>query len=240
MKKRSRISNEIEHFSNLSEVWWGAKSFAGQKRYDNKAELFIKLCRPNKNSKILEIGAGYGEFTRRIIPIGAKIVGTDITPKVVKDCNRRYRQRNVSFKVENSDSLSFKKEKFDIVCGISILHHVEYEKTLKEVYRVLKKGGKIFFTEPNLLNPHILLGLNIPWVRAQMEYSPDEIALIRWKMEKLLKKIGFEDVTVRNYDFLHPKTPKILIPLIESIGLILEKTPLIKEISGSLIIYAKK
>lgn len=235
-----RIKNEIDHFTHLPEIWWGARSIAGQKRYDKKAEKFRELCRISKDKKILEVGAGYGEFTKRIMDLGARIIATDITPKVVKTCQRNFKNKNLKFKVEDSNNLSFKSNSFDIVCGISILHHVDTEETLKECFRVLKKGGCIFFTEPNLFNPHILLGLNIPWMRSKMEYSDDETALIRWEVEKLLKKIGFKKIYVKNYDFLHPKTPKGMIHLIEGLSNLLERVPILKEISGSLVIYAVK
>lgn len=235
-----RNQHEIDHFSKLPETWWGAKSVAGQKRYDNKYKELIKLCDINKNTKILEIGAGYGEFTRRLQKSGSFIHATDITPKVVSVSKKTFKNKKVKWSVADSNKLKFKDNLFDIVCGISILHHVETEKTLKEVYRVLKKGGEIFFTEPNLLNPHILLGLNIPWMRDKMEYSPDETALVKWKVKKMLKKIKFKEIKVRNYDFLHPKTPLEAISIIEKLGSFLEKVPLIKEISGSMIIYAKK
>ncbi len=136
--------------------------------------------------------------------------------------------------------MAFPKESFDIICGVSILHHINTKKAIKEIYRVLKKSGEIFFTEPNYINPHIYLGLHIdPW-RRRMEFSPDETAFKRWELEKALKKVGFKTVTVKNIDFLHPKTPKSLISIVETASGILENVPLVKEISGTLMVYAKK
>lgn len=232
--------NEIKHFSNLEHIWWGVKTPTGQKRYDNKFTKLVKVCKPKKGIKILEIGAGDGEFTNRLKKLNANIIATDITPVVIKRARRNIKKKNVKFKVENAEKLSFKNESFDLVCGVSILYHLNVQRTLKEARRVLKIGGKLFFTEPNLLNPIIFLGLNIPRLREKMEYSPDETAFTRHKTEEILKKAGFKKVCVSNYDFLFPKTPVSLMPYVEKLGNILEKTPLIKEISGSLVIYAEK
>ncbi len=237
MQKRNK--SEIDHFTKLDHIWWGAKTVAGQKRYDRRFELFKKRCKPSKK-RILEIGCGDGEFTRRLIDLQAEIVGIDITPKVIEKAKKEFKKKKVKFVVGNIEKLKYRSNTFDIVCGISILHHVDTEKSLQEAYRVLKKDGQLFFSEPNLLNPHILLGLNIPWLRKKMEYSPDEVALIRWKMVKMLRDIGFSFVEVVNYDFLHPKTPSGLINIVEKASDSLEKIPLVKEISGSLIIYARK
>jgi len=70
--------------------------------------------------------------------------------------------------------------------------------------------------------------------------SPDETAFIRWKLKNVLKKAGFKDIEIFPYDFLHPSVPKSLIGIVKSIGFVTEKTPLLREIAGSLIIYAKK
>lgn len=236
----SKNKREIKHFSDLEHIWWGARTKAGQKRYDYKYKKLKKYCKPSKDFRVLEIGAGDGEFTRRISKSNFNIIATDITPVVVERGKKLLRRKNVKFKIENAEKLSFRDGSFDLICGVSILHHINIEKSLKEMFRVLKRGGQIFFTEPNLLNPNIFIGLNTPRLREKMEYSPDETALIRWKVRKMLKDIGFLEVKVVNYDFLHPLTPPKYIDLVSHIGEILEKTPLIKEISGSLIVWAKK
>ncbi|GAI28836.1 unnamed protein product, partial [marine sediment metagenome] len=65
-------------------------------------------------------------------------------------------------------------------------------------------------------------------------------AICRWRMIRILKEIGFKNVKVFPYDFLHPATPVFIINFIETFGKKLEKIPLIKEIAGSVIIYGEK
>lgn len=234
---------EINHFTKLPHVWWGLKTIAGQKRYDNKFTKLLNLCQVKKGSKILEVGCGTGDFTKRLAKIKTsetKITAIDITPNLIKLAKKTIKNKKITFKTDSLHSLSFKNNFYDIVCGISILHHVSLKKALKEIYRVLKPGGEIFFTEPNLLNPVIYLGLNIELLREKMEFSPDETAFIRWSLEKEIKKAGFKNVKVLNYDFLHPNTPTSLIPFMDYVGSVAENMPLIKEFSGSLIIHAKK
>lgn len=234
----ARIKNEIKHFSNLDHIWWGAKTVSGQTRYDKRYNLFRKLCNPKKGSKILEIGCGDGEFTKRLIETKSKILGTDITPAVIE--RARNEIKGAKFIVDDAEKFSSKDSSIDIVCGISILHHVNYLKAFEQCYRVLKKNGTLFFSEPNYLNPIIFAALHSKWLKTRMEYSPDETALIRWEVEKILHMIGFTKVLVYNYDFLHPSTPAFLTKLVESISPSLEKVPIIKETSGSIIIWAKK
>lgn len=191
----------------------------------------------------MEVGAGDGEFTKRLASSRSKIIATDITPKVVERGRASFRNDkigNVIFEVGDVDNISYKNKTFDIVCGVSILTHTDYKKSLKEIFRVLKDNGQIFFSEPNLLNPIIYSDLNINYLRKKMEFSPRETGLVRWDVQDTLEKIGLRKVKVVNYDFLHPKTPQIMLRPVEGIGKVLERVPLIKEISGSLIIWAKK
>lgn len=239
----SKTINEIRHFTNLPHVWWGAKTPAGQKRYDNKASLFKKTIKQKKAIKILEVGCGDGEFTKRLARVidgEGKITAIDITPKLIKSAKGYIRNSNLIFKVADIERLPFTDRTFDVVCGISILHHVNTKRALGEIYRVLKKNGEMFFTEPNMLNPHIYLGLHIKPLRKRMECSDSETAFIRWQLQKILENAQFRNIEIKNYDFLHPNTPKPLIGLVERMAQIAEKIPLIKEISGSLMIYAKK
>ena len=236
----SRIQQEIKHFTELEYIWSGQKTPAGQKRYDNKAVLFRKICKPVAKDKVLEIGSGDGVFTKRLKGIKSQIVATDITPAVIERSKKIIKFEGLTYKIENCEKMSFKNKSFDIVCGISILHHVNTKKTLQECYRVLKDGGRLFFTEPNLLNPIINITTNIKPLRKVMEYSPGEKALLKKDVEKILHDTGFSLVSVKNYDFLLPWAPQSMISFLETDGTVLEKIPFLKEISGSLLIYAEK
>ena len=124
--------------------------------------------------------------------------------------------------------------------GSSILHHLDFNTALDEIYRVLKKGGRMVFAEPNMINPQILIQKNIPFIKKWLGDSPDETAIIRWNFAKLMQSKGFTNVHIKPYDFLHPITPEPLIGLVNTIGQTLEKIPLLREIAGSVIIYGEK
>ncbi len=57
----------------------------------------------------------------------------------------------------NAESLEFNENKFDIIFGASILHHLDLSKVLPELARVLNSEGKAVFIEPLGHNPFINL-----------------------------------------------------------------------------------
>lgn len=241
--KIDRIQKEIQHSKKIAynavNIWgWGKSS--GKARADRRASYFIQYAGLITGTKVLEIGCGTGEFTKRIARTGADITAVDISPDLLEIAKKTTPYLNVLFYLQNVENMDFGDGSFDVVIGSSILHHLDLNRAIKEVYRVLKKGGGIVFTEPNMLNPQIWLERNIPIIRKFKKNSPDETAFIRWMLKKEFINLGFKNVSIRPFDFLHPSTPDGFVPFISNIGNLVEKIPLVKEIAGSLIICASK
>jgi SAM-dependent methyltransferase len=188
----------------------------------------------------LELGCGTGEFTKRVVSTGADITAIDISPELLRVAMGRIKDKNVRFQIQNIEKMDFEDESFDVVFGCSVLHHLNLRPALVEIYRVLKGGGRIVFTEPNMLNPQIWAERNIPAIRRLTNNSPDETAFVKWKLKREFLNHGFKDIRIRSFDFLHPLTPRKLIQSIINIGNVIEKIPLVREIAGSLLIHASK
>ncbi len=242
MSVDSRLENEIKHGRYLldkgaGEVWnW--ESPAGKERWKRRVGMLTEFILPK--SKVLELGCGTGYFTGEIIKTGAEITAIDISPDLINAARESIRAANVKFLVDNACSMAFEDERFDYVIGSSVLHHLNINSAVTEIYRITKKGGKIAFTEPNMMNPQIALQKNIAFLKKLAGDSPDETAFFRWGLRKLLSQKGFREVIITPFDFLHPAIPKHLTGTISAIGNFLEKVPVIKEIAGSLYITAIK
>lgn len=242
MKLEQKVANEIQHGKKISknaEDIWGWASPAGQIRAQRRAEYFIRLGSLKSESKALEIGCGTGLFTQKVYQATkAQITAIDISEDLLQQA--RVKLPEVEFTIEDAMNTSFENNCYDCVYGSSILHHLDFEKSLKEIYRVLKSGGKMVFAEPNMINPQILVQKNIPFIKRWMGDSPDETAVVRWSFKKKMKSIGFKNIQIFPYDFLHPAVPKPFIPFVKKTGELIEKIPVLKEIAGSVIIYGEK
>jgi ubiquinone/menaquinone biosynthesis C-methylase UbiE len=239
----SRVDNEIAHGKKLAaegaEEIWNWSSPAGQKRADRRANYFVELAKVKQGEKVLEIGCGTGLFTQKFFDATkAEITAIDISQDLLDEAKRNLPQ--VNFKKDDAMKLSFADESFDVVFGSSVLHHLDFKPALEEIYRVLKKGGRMIFAEPNMLNPQIFIQKNIPFIKKWLGDSPDETAIVRWSFKTEMQNVGFCSIKIFPYDFLHPSTPEFLIPLVKGIGNMVEKIPLLNEIAGSVIIYGEK
>lgn len=190
--------------------------------------------------RVLEIGCGTGYYTKELGKTGASITAIDISPDLLEIARANITSKNIAFKLENAYATTFEDNFFDAVLGSSVLHHLEVEKALREIFRILKPGATVMFTEPNMLNPQIAIEKNIPYIKEKLGDSPDETAFFKWQIKNLLKAVGFQNVSAIPFDFLHPAIPKPLIPFIKTLCMAAEKLPILKEIAGSLYINARK
>ena len=127
---------------------------------------------------------------------------------------------------------------FDAILGSSILHHIDIDPSLERIKELLKRGGRISFAEPNMLNPQVFLERSFHYLPAFSYISPDETAFVRWSLARKLRGAGFDNITIKPFDWLHPATPEPLIGFVKIIGRLAEAIPAVREFSGSLYINA--
>jgi ubiquinone/menaquinone biosynthesis C-methylase UbiE len=238
MNINKRLQNEIQHgkyISSKAEQVWHWSSPAGKIRFQRRANIIKKFIK-NSNKKVLELGCGTGIFTQEIAKTINTIYAIDISEVLLKKAQARVPANNVIFSRDNAYQTKFKSSTFDFIVGSSVLHHLDINLAIKEIYRLLKPTGKFLFTEPNMINPQIALERNVPLIRKLTNNSPNETAFIRWLLKPKLQKAGFKNVQITPFDFLHPSTPSSMIKSVKFISKLLESTSILKEISGSLII----
>ncbi len=213
---------------------------SGILRVERRVKLFIEYCRLKPGLKILEIGCGTGEYTRAMIHYGLNLFATDFSLNMVRRAQKKLNTaENGIFFLSDVELLPLRGDSFDAVLGNSILHHLEVEKALRQIYRVLKKGGRIAFSEPNMCNPQIFLQKKIKLLKKLAGDSSGEKAFYRWFLSRMLERSGFKNIVVRPFDFMHPSTPASLVKIIDKVGAFFEKTPL-REVAGSLFITGEK
>ena len=239
---QERVAQEIRHGHFLAQHGageiWNWESPAGKLRWARRVKMLSSHLKPGMT--VLELGCGAGYFTQELVRSGADIVAIDVSPELLAIAKTNHSAPNVQYRLENAYELTYGAAVFDSVVGSSVLHHLEIEKALRDVYRVLKPAGTIFFTEPNMLNPQIAVQKNIPWIKRKLGDSPDETAFFRWPLGRLLQQTGYRDIRIDPFDFLHPKTPIPMINGVNQLGRFLERMPVISEFAGSLYIQAVK
>ena len=100
--------------------------------------------------EILEIGAGTGLNLPHYPPRVRKITTVDPNPGMNKRLQKRIKQTGIEVdqRVVGSESLPFEDGRFDfVVSTLTLCSTAEVERAVREVYRVLKPGGRFVFLE---------------------------------------------------------------------------------------------
>jgi len=113
-----------------------------------------------KGLKLLDIGSGLGESSVYFALKGAEVTANDLSPVMLERCVALGKKFGVEISplLGSADKFDFGENRFDIVYGANVLHHVGDIKSLLEaVKRALKPGGRFFFYDPLLYNPAIMV-----------------------------------------------------------------------------------
>jgi SAM-dependent methyltransferase len=119
---------------------------------------------------VLEVGCGEGRGVDLILPKAKSFTGIDKIQEVVDSLKTKYPKGNFKQMVIPPFA-SLPDNHFDVVVSFQVIEHIKDDLGyLKEIYRVLKPGGKALITTPNI---KLSLSRN-PWhIR---EYTANELS----------------------------------------------------------------
>lgn len=155
-----------------------------------------------KGLKVLDLGCGLGEGSVYFALRGAEVTASDLSPGMC-DLARRVAIHNgvqVQTLITSATDLSnVPDNSYDIVYGANMLHHVDIEKCIDEVFRVLKPGGRAAFWDPVQYNPIINIYRKMAsGVRTEDEHPlrVKDLAYIKQKFDKTNTKFFWLSATL--------------------------------------------
>ena len=131
--------------------------------YEDNVEIsnYLEKVLTNCIGRILIYGCGDVDITSFVQKGFSEVIGIDISPKSIEKINviihEKKLENTVKTFVMDAQAMTFEDGSFDVIFGTGILHHLDVEKSMKEIDRVLKPEGKIIFMEPLGINPIINL-----------------------------------------------------------------------------------
>lgn len=127
---------------------WFELAQTGEARNCFIMPYMLKLIGDVKGKKILDLGCGEGGYSRELAQRGAQLVSIDCSTKAIAYAKSLAGEENLNIEhhIRNSNDLfDIDSEQFDIVlCSMMLMDCEDFDGTLREAYRVMKKGGKLF------------------------------------------------------------------------------------------------
>jgi len=233
MEEREKI---IETFSELSSryeevvdlelsTFWGWN-------YDSFIDFMLDRTEIDDSDRILDIATGTGVIPRKLhnrktfkYPLNA----LDITYKMLKNATKKSFQAGfqelTKFTCASAMEMPYKNEAFSLVlCGLAT-HHMDVDKLLSEVYRILDENGKLVMADvgasPLWRIPGVLFFIRIlAFVYFFFKENPSRAWAEAMSVKNIrtyddwlddLNKWGFRDIHVQKLDSKYRWIPSPLL-----------------------------
>lgn len=236
-------------------------AFEGSTAPENR---FIRSCLGDISGKyLLDIGCGAGESSVYFARQGARCVAGDYSSGMLSAAKKLAQRYGVEIdtRMINAINLEFMNNTFDIVYASNILHHVDADKALHEIHRVLKPGGFACMWEPLKHNPIINIYRRIATEVRTEDEKPLSIFFVD-KVKRVFSKVTYDTfwlstlwILLRFYliERVDPNKErywkKILVEeprlrhtyfRLERLDYFLKKIPLLRRLAWTLAMVAKK
>lgn len=211
----------------------------------------------------VDCGCGAGEYVASLAEAGATAVGVEIeAAKLRRGVGSRARRRLLRGDIQH---LPLPSGAFDLALVNEVLEHVPDDRAaLRDVFRVLRPGGRIVIFSPNRLYPFETHGVDltssgrrlshatpfVPWIPIAVgrrffhywarNYWP-------WELRGLLRDAGFEIVetgylwqTFENISGQQPRWMRPLRSLLRGVASTLERIPVLRAFGASQVLMARR
>jgi ubiquinone/menaquinone biosynthesis C-methylase UbiE len=218
--------NNEKHFEKLSKYFkesdWGYTRFLGGAKHfgfhplnkkvsEKEALLLMQDLIGDKldlstSKKVLDAGCGEGVVTIYLAKkFSCVIEGITILPFEIEKAKIIAEKSNVSdlvnFRLMDYSYMDFSEETFDSIFTMeSLSHSTNIKRTLKEFFRVLKKGGKIALFEYTIADDEHFSKYEMDLLNKVINASVmDSLKDFRHdKFQGIIKSIGFSNVKTEN------------------------------------------
>jgi len=148
-----RATNNLDFFTNNVDYYSSEYRDFALKPWERRIVELVS------GRDVLDVACGGGRVTVPLLRRGYNVTGTDF----VKEFEQKIRQHESTFTgtfkfvTASMDSLPFPDNSFDSVTCINSIVYMKdstgVEQTIKEMSRVLKHNGKLYFTSWNMWHP---------------------------------------------------------------------------------------
>lgn len=170
-------------------------------------EVVLRTLRPLHGLRILDVPCASGGFVQQLSREGATCIAVDIVnsmqykPAVIADMNY---------------SFPFTEAYFDVITCLEGIEHIQNPfHVTHEFYRLLRPGGRLILSTPNIHNVRsrikFLLRGTLFWFDTKEIDGVGHVSVVPYFILKhILKAAGFEDVSVRPNRMLGPYLPSFV------------------------------
>jgi SAM-dependent methyltransferase len=108
---------------------------------DRVYEVLRDRCRLGPASRVLEIGAGSGQATKRLVEVAASVVAVEPSDVLAEDLRARLRAPRLQVVVAAFEDVDLASSSFDLVAVATAFHWLDTTQALPKIATALKPRG---------------------------------------------------------------------------------------------------
>jgi ubiquinone/menaquinone biosynthesis C-methylase UbiE len=179
-----RWSPEAEARVANDPMWSNFKYYAIEQASLDLSQRWLR--EHGRGATVLDYCCGNGLDSIYLVKHGARhVTGIDISDVSIRNCRELARAEGVAdrttFETMDAEALTFPDNTFDLITEYGVLHHLDLDKSMAELVRVMKPGGHFLGTET--------LGHN-PLIRWYRQRTPE--LRTAWEAQHILQRDSFE------------------------------------------------
>ncbi|MCG8401781.1 MAG: class I SAM-dependent methyltransferase [Firmicutes bacterium] len=141
---------------------------------------------------IVDLGCGYGIYARVLSNMADKVIGIEVEKKRLQQAINNNRDKsNIVFLLYDGVNIPLPDDSIDNLIMVEVLEHVDSDlKSILEISRILKKGGKALITVPSKYFPFETHSIYIRGKKVPSKSNFCLIPLVPWFPKGIRKKIA--------------------------------------------------
>ena len=221
------------HFDDIAEHYDESLPPHVVEHYLQKRVAFIRGHVPR--GKILDVGCGTGALAERLAGEGYDVTGVDPSDGMLDVL--RERAPSITAVRADGTNLPFDDNAFDLAYCVAVMHHVAepgaVKKTLAEMVRVTRVGGRVLIWDHNPRNPYWSNLMNrVPQDTGEERLIPEEELLDG------LRAGGAEPLVSAQLGFVPDFVPPRALPLAQRAERAVERIPGLRRLTAHNVILA--
>jgi ubiquinone/menaquinone biosynthesis C-methylase UbiE len=220
------------HFDSIAALYNASLPPHVVRHYLDKRVAFVQRRIPAPG-RLLDVGCGTGLLAQRLSERGFTVTGLDLSLGMLLQGGRALR-----YVQGDGAALPFPDGTFDGAVTVAALHHMfdprTVADTIREMLRVTRSGGAVVIWDHNPLNPYW------PLLMRRLPQDDEDTRLVpAGEILRAVREAGAQEVQVVRTGWVADFIPRWGLRPMQALEAILERTPLVKELSAHNVVVAR-